>query len=49
MTDGPSPGAGKGYVCVGLKEGQEEEVEKVDGKWRVDGKWAVVQYCAKEQ
>ncbi|KAJ1020883.1 hypothetical protein NDA18_005731 [Ustilago nuda] len=39
----------KADVCVGLKPGQEAEVEKEDPKWRVDGKWAVVQYCAKDQ
>ncbi|EST08325.1 protein of unknown function DUF89 [Kalmanozyma brasiliensis GHG001] len=37
----------KADVCVGLKPGQEAEVEKEDPKWRVDGKWAVVQYCPK--
>ncbi|SPC64964.1 uncharacterized protein UHOD_07915 [Ustilago sp. UG-2017b] len=39
----------KADVCVGLKPGQEAEVEKEDPKWRVDGKWAVVQYCAKDE
>ena len=38
----------KADVCVGLKPGQEAEVEKQDPKWRVDGKWAVVQYCPKD-
>ncbi|KAN0062846.1 Hairy/enhancer-of-split with YRPW motif protein 2 [Thecaphora frezii] len=38
----------KADVCVGLKEGQEEWVEKQDSKWRVNGKWAVVQYCPRD-
>ncbi|SNX86661.1 uncharacterized protein MEPE_05370 [Melanopsichium pennsylvanicum] len=39
----------KADVCVGLNQGQEEEVKAKDEKWRVDGKWAVVQYCSKDK
>ncbi|EPQ27316.1 uncharacterized protein PFL1_05238 [Pseudozyma flocculosa PF-1] len=39
----------KADVCVGLAEGQEDEVRKQDANWRINGKWAVVQYCPKDK
>jgi hypothetical protein len=33
----------KADVCVGLMEGQEEELNKKDRDWMVNGKYAVIQ------
>ncbi|KDN50871.1 DUF89-domain-containing protein [Tilletiaria anomala UBC 951] len=34
----------KADVCVGLREGLQQEMDAKDARWRVNGKWAVVQF-----